>query len=419
MEKGTLMDKGQKQKTNMKGIIRILIVALAVAGADVNGWMAMAQEKQISGMEQGAQKTPDHNDILRSCKELRRSGEFKKAVDEGIRYIAAGGEDSLAVVMDVLTTDVEYSEAILRGKISGDPGNIILWRAILSLFYSQTENYRMALKETLKMKWMLNGTGALAEYIGGYYYKLGMPEDAVAELEEADDSVIQNDPGYYHCVLGLCHQLAGHYAAAASEYSKAIDAGYTAEPSIFIRAGVCHEHLGDYSKAMDLYNQVVCQDTPSAYLCRGRIYLEQGHKDLADADFSAVVEKDTVLTEGNDRQFALYFLGRNEEALDWQKALDTRFPDSKEVDFSRACLYSLLNRPEDAVIAMEAAFKHGLVYFNLIDNNGYLDAVRNVPEFKSLVEKYRAKHNAFIESIRKEIRSECSGGDTGPALCDS
>ena len=315
----------------MKRIIGILIVALAVAGADVNGWMAMAQEKQISGMEQGAQKTPDHNDILRSCKELRRSGEFKKAVDEGIRYIAAGGEDSLAVVMDVLTTDVEYSEAILRGKISRDPKNIILWRAILSLFYSQTENYRMALKETLKMKWMLNGTGALAEYIGGYYYKLGMPEDAVAELEEADDSVIQNDPGYYHCVLGLCHQLAGHYAAAASEYSKAIDAGYTAEPSIFIRAGVCHEHLGDYSKAMDLYNQVVCQDTPSAYLCRGRIYLEQGHKDLADADFSAVVEKDTVLTEGNDRQFALYFLGRNEEALDWQKALDTRFPDSKEL----------------------------------------------------------------------------------------
>lgn len=197
----------------MKRIIRILIVALAVAGADVNGWMAMAQEKQITGMEQGAQKTPAHNDILRSCKELRRSGEFRKAVDEGIRYIAAGGEDSLAVVMDVLTTDVEYSEAMLRGKISGDPGNIILWRTTLSIFYDQTGNYRMALKETLKMKWMLNGTGALAEYIGGYYYKLGMPEDAVAELEKADDSVIQNDPGYYHCALGAvppaCRPLCG------------------------------------------------------------------------------------------------------------------------------------------------------------------------------------------------------------------
>lgn len=399
----------------MKGIIRILIVALAVAGADVNGWMAMAQGKQITGMEQGAQKTPAHNDILRSCKELRRRGEFRKAVDEGIRYIAAGGEDSLAVVMDVLTTDVEYSEAMLRGKISGDPGNIILWRTTLSIFYDQTGNYRMALKETLKMKWMLNGTGALAEYIGGYYYKLGMPEDAVAELEKADDSVIQNDPGYYHCALGLCHQLAGHYAAAASEYSKAVNAGY-AESSTFISAGRCYEHLGEYSKALDQYNLGIDQDDPTAYLCRGRIYLKQGHKDLADADFSAVVEKDTVLTEGNDRQFALYFLGRNEEALDWQKALDTRFPDSKEVDFKRACLYSLLNRPEDAVAAMEAAFKHGLVYFSLIDDNEYLEAIRNVPEFKSLVEKYRTKHNAFMESIRKEIRSECSGGDTGPAF---
>lgn len=402
----------------MKRIIGILIVALAVAGADGNGWTAMAQGRQITEMEQEAQDTLDYNDILQSCKELRRSGEFKKAVDEGIRYIAAGGVDSLAVVMDVLTTDVEYSEAMLRSRVSGDPENIILWRTILSLFYGQTENYRMALKETLKMKWMLNGTGALAEYIGGYYYKLGMPEDAVTELKGADDSVIQNDPIYYHCALGLCHQYAGHYADAISEYSKAIDAGYT-ESSAFIRSGICYENLGEDSKAVEQYNLGIYQDYPTAYLCRGRIYRKQGHKDLADADFSAVVEKDTVLTEGSDRQFALYFLGRNEEALDWQKALDTRFPDSKEVDFSRACLYSLLNRTEDAVKAMEAAFKHGLNYFSLIDNNEYLDAVRNIPEFKSLVEKHRAKHNAFIESIRKEIRSEIYGEGTGPAFCNS
>ena len=402
----------------MKRIIGILIVALAVAGADVNGWTAMAQERQTAIVEQEAQAIQDCNDILKSCKELRRRGEFRKAVDEGIRYIAAGGEDSLAVVMDVLTTDVEYSEAMLRGRVSGDPRNIILWRTILSLFYNQTENYRMALKETMKMKWMLNGTGALAEYIGGYYYNLGMPEDAVVELEGADDSVIQNDPVYYHCALGLCHQLAGHYADAVSEYSKAADAGYV-EPATFIRAGICYEHLGEDSKAVDQYNLGIGKDDPAAYLCRGRIYLKQGHKDLADADFSAVVEKDTVLTEESDRQFALYFLGRNEEALDWQKALDTRFPDSKEVDFSRACLYSLLNRSEDAVTAMETAFKHGLNNFSLIDNNEYLDAVRNIPEFESLVKKYRTEHNAFVESIRKEIRSILSGGGTGPAFCNS
>ena len=402
----------------MKRIIGILIVALAVAGAGVNGWTAMAQEKQIAEIEQEAQDTQECNDILKSCKELRRSGEFRKAVDEGIRYIAAGGKDSLAVVMDVLTTDAEYSEAMLRGRVSGDPMNIILWRTILSLFYDQTENYRMALKETLKMKWMLNGTGALAEYIGGYYYKLGMPEDAVTELEGADDSVIQNDPAYYHCALGQCHQLAGHYADAISEYSKAVDAGY-AESSAFISLGTCYEHLGEDSKAVDQYNLRISKDDPAAYLSRGRIYLKQGHKDLGYADFNAVVEKDTVLTEDSDRQFALYFLWRYEEALDWQKALDTRFPDSKVVDFSRACLYSVLNRPEDAVTAMEAAFKHGLNNFSLIDNNEYLDAVSDIPEFKSLEEKHRAKHNALIESIRKEIRSILSGEGSGPAFSNS
>jgi len=104
----------------MKRIIGILIVALAVAGAGVNGWTAMAQEKQIAEIEQEAQDTQECNDILKSCKELRRSGEFRKAVDEGIRYIAAGGKDSLAVVMNVLTTDAEYSEAMLRGRVSGD-----------------------------------------------------------------------------------------------------------------------------------------------------------------------------------------------------------------------------------------------------------------------------------------------------------
>ena len=68
---------------------------------------------------------------------------------------------------------------------------------------------------------------------------------------------------------------------------------------------------------------------------------------------------------------------------------------------------------------MEAAFKHGLNNFSLIDNNEYLDAVSDIPEFKSLVEKHRAKHNALIESIRKEIRSILSGEGTGPAFSNS
>ena len=47
----------------MKRIIGILIVALAVAGADVNGWMAMAQGRRggKGGQESQVQEAKDYN----------------------------------------------------------------------------------------------------------------------------------------------------------------------------------------------------------------------------------------------------------------------------------------------------------------------------------------------------------------------
>ena len=77
--------------------------------------------------------------------------------------------------------------------------------------------------------------------------------------------------------------------------------------------------LLDLTEGMADYNDgiAVNEDYPYMYLMRGTLYMEDGDKEKANLDFEQVVAKDTVVYEGTCRHYALHFLGRSEEALDW------------------------------------------------------------------------------------------------------
>lgn len=84
----------------------------------------------------------------------------------------------------------------------------------------------------------------------------------------------------------------------------------------YYRRGWTYEMQGERKKAMEDYNMglEMTQDYPYLYLMRGELLLLEGKKTEADADFEMVVQKDTIADNGSCRQYALYFLGRNNEA---------------------------------------------------------------------------------------------------------
>lgn len=388
----------------MKRIIGIVVATLILG----NCWDAGGQDKtQNNAQSKSISQTQEINKLIRECRRLESSGKTEEAAEAAIGYLAGGGLDSLDVAFSVMVKEMDYSEAVLRRKIGAEtnPVNIFDLRSILAILYDKAGNNEMALKEYLRMKWMLNGTGALALYIATYYYRLGMPEDAVAELENSEEDMLRTDPLMYHENLGYYYQETGRYAEAISEYSKSAELD-PSEPVLYEGAGRCYELIGDQHKALEQYNLGISKapGEPLLHLRRGMIFLSQGKTDLAGKEFETVTKMDAAATEDNCRQFALHFLGKDKEALEWQESRIAASPDDPMVYFEKARLCSLIGLNDDAVSAMKAACGHGFNQFHIIERSHNLDNVRSIPEFKSLVETYSARHKSETERIRKEIR---------------
>ena len=334
-------------------------------------------------------------------------GDRHKAVDAALDYVAHYDAEQIGVVIETLKADRKYSEAILKKRIKDGAENKPAWQGMLALYYYNLRDFELALKEFLQI---LNDYGIkneLAGYVADCYDELGMPEDAALTLKESEEAQIKENPWYYYCLLGGYYQDCGRYGDAISVFDKAIEED-PADAFAYYKSGWCYEFLGDDAKALERYSSGIEMDDrhPYIFLMRGEIYQKQGKKELADADFKAVVEKDTVLRDGSCRQYALHFLGRDKEALEWQDSLAVKFPDDPGTYYDQACLYSSMGRTEDALKAIKTALERGYNNFRHIADDDDLDPIRNIPEFVSLVEKYKAEHLTFVEKLRGELRAE-------------
>ena len=342
-----------------------------------------------------------------SMKYWEAVGDKHKAVDAALDYVGHYDAEQIGVVIEALKADRKYSEAMLRKRIKDGAENKPVWQGMLALYYYETLDFESALKEFFQIINEYGGKDELAEYVARCYDKLGMPEEAVKTLKEAEEVQIKNNPSYYYCLLGDYYQDWGRYEDAISVLDKAIEED-PADAFPYYKSGWCYEFLGDDAKALERYSSGIEMDDsyPYIFLMRGELYLKQGKKELADADFKAVVEKDTVLDDSSCRQYALHFLGRDKEALEWQDSLAAKFPDEPGTYYDEACLYSMIGRTEDAVKAIKTALECGYNNFRHIADDDDLDPVRNIPVFVSLVEKYKAEHLTFVERFCAELRSE-------------
>ena len=158
---------------------------------------------------------------------------------------------------------------------------------------------------------------------------------------------------------------------------------------------------GETKKAMEDYDLglEMDDDYPYLYLMRGQLRLQDGDKAGADADFGEVLRRDTVANNNSCRMYALHFLGRDKEAEEWMDRIIAADPDYDGNYYDRACLYSRMGRPEESVTALRTAFERGYRDFAHIRQDDDMDAVRDLPEFKALMQEYEAK----LEELLKEF----------------
>lgn len=126
-----------------------------------------------------------------------------------------------------------------------------------------------------------------------------------------------------------------------------------------------------------------------AYCGRGKFYDEQGKIDLARADFEKVIELDTVPDPGSScAHYAYYYLGQKDKAIAFMDSLIAKDEDRAGSLYDAACLYSIMGEKEKAISYLRQAFEQGYrgIAHTYADRD--LDNIRELPEYKALLEQY-------------------------------
>ena len=144
--------------------------------------------------------------------------------------------------------------------------------------------------------------------------------------------------------------------------------------------------MEDYNAGID-----VDKSYPYIFLMRGELYRKRGDTERANADFEEVIRQDTVAESGSCRQYALHFLGRGEEAVEWMEKIIESEPNNSGCFYDKACLLARMGHLPESLEALRKAFELGFRSFAHIEHDDDMDSLRELPEFKTLIEEYKAK----------------------------
>ena len=329
--------------------------------------------------------------------------EYKKMIDAMITLYEKS-EDSDYLSVEHFKKDKRYSIAVLKEKIASEKDDL-LWRIVLAGLYEECYMFSDMLSV---LNGLLDEYGRDEDLLEGRadcYDEMGMSELALADVNTILEICDEGDMAYYYSKRADINRSAGNYKEAIKDYDRFVERFPTVAYGYYAR-GWCKELSGNLEAAMKDYDEGIAIDEsyPYIYLMRGEGYRLQGKEDLAKSDFEKVLSLDTLIHNGSCRQYALCFLGQNEEAAEWMDKIIEKDPDNPGNWYDKACLCARMDRCDEAVQALKTSLEKGYRALAHIDHDDDMDPLRDREDFKALMIQYK-------EILAKEI----SGIDSSDA----
>ena len=325
-----------------------------------------------------------------------KMGETDKAIDDALLWFEKDEDAYDSAIIKLMMKHRTYAIAKAKTSMKSSDSKDA-WRVLLLSIYEEAGEYENSIKEYNSLEEDYGKDEFIYAHRADCYNKLGLTDMALSEIEKA----IELEADYSNiCSKGGILRTAGRYAEAIEVFDQAIEVDPLYAFAYYAK-GWCHELSGDDDKAMECYDLGIDLDKEYAYiyLMRGQIHLKRGDKIKAEEDFNTVLQLDTVVTDGSCRQYALHFLGRDDEADEWMQKLIDDEPYDMGHYYDKACLYSRMGRTDEAVKALETALEMGYCAFPHIENDDDMDAIRGRDDFKALIVKYKEKLAARIEKM--------------------
>lgn len=282
--------------------------------------------------------------------------------------------------------------------------NELTWPYLTGLMSMNNKKYKKAIEYFLQAN-KIEATSTIYQRLADCYCEIGAYDEALASINQSLDmdstelaNLVKKAYIYYEM---------GNVKAAIAEWDNLL----TIDPESSMgygRRGWYKNLDGDLEGAIeDMTTSIVLNpDNAYAYECRGDIYMRQGKKELAEADFKKVIEIENSPEKYSCVEYAYQGLGQYDKAI---AALDTiiaRGEDHASDYYNAACLYSRMKDKENALKYLEKSFEEGYIGFSHLVKDYDMDFIRDTPEYKKLVEKYKAIYEKNLDSDIEQVSSK-------------
>lgn len=279
----------------------------------------------------------------------------------------------------------------VNAQIAAKPENEV-WYFVRAQLFEDQNKYNEAITDYNKLFELTNADNKaiILSYKAKCFSQLGMHEQAIHYYTSAIN--VDSTDAYYFAYRGDEKRLIGNYKDAIEDFTKAI----TIEPReswfYYRRGWIQDEFLNNNEAGLNDYTNAISINKNYAYtyVHRGRLYESKlNNPEKAKDDFERILAIDTIVDENsNCRHYALFHLGKNEEAIDWMNKIIAEFPSSGNY-YDATCLYALMNKPKESLAYLKLAFQNGFRDFTHTEMDDDLNNIRNLPEFKLLLQEWK------------------------------
>lgn len=313
---------------------------------------------------------------------------WNEATDDLVKSLSIDWDRKTMYMMSELK-EPAFTMMVSKMRVqSAKEPNDSKWPYLIGTLYEQNKDYEKAAKAY---------TDANAREVSPVtYYRMSVCHFVLGDFENAmtdiDNALNMDslDMDYMSYKANIYYEM-GKPLQAIDQWTNVLS-HYPDNYWAYYRRGWFRKIIGDYDNALeDLSMSIVLEPLYTySYDARADIYLKQGKRELAEADFRKIIEIEDSPEKYECIHYAYQGLGYKEKAIGAMDSIIARKQNSSGVYYDAACLYSKMGMKEEALRFMEISLEKGYRRFAHMEVDEDLDFIRNSEEYKALINKYKS-----------------------------
>ena len=325
---------------------------------------------------------------------------WNEATDDIVSALALEW-DRKAMYLATTLKEPAFTMLVSKMKIqSVKSPNEARWPYVMGTMYQHENQYKKAV-EAYEEANKRNASPAILRWVAHCYSEMGLYENALNSIDQAlnmDSTDLVN----LERKANILYEM-GNAKSAIDVYTQVLNT----QPEYafgYYRRGWFKELTRDFDGAIEDLSICVVLDPEESYAfeTRGDIYLRQGKKELAEADFLKVIEIENTPEKYSCIHYAYQGLGQYDKAIEMMDSIIAREEDRAGSYYDAACLYSRMDNKQKALEYLEKSLELGYRRFAHIERDQDMDPIRDMEEFKALILKYK-QSDVDGSSVRSEV----------------